>query len=192
MYSSSSLVVRCDAAPASIRRYLMIRSLFFFIPIIISGCAGIPANVSPVTGFDIDRYLGTWYEIARLDHSFERGLERVTAEYSLRDDGGINVVNRGFDPEKDKWKEAVGKAYFVGDSDTGRLKVSFWGPFYGGYNIIDLDKKNYSYSLVCGPSRSYLWILAREPRMEEFLKSELIKKAKALGFETGKMIHVTH
>jgi len=170
----------------------MIRSLFFFIPIIISGCAGIPANVSPVTGFDIDRYLGTWYEIARLDHSFERGLERVTAEYSLRDDGGINVVNRGFDPEKDKWKEAVGKAYFVGDSDTGRLKVSFWGPFYGGYNIIDLDKKNYSYSLVCGPSRSYLWILAREPRMEEFLKSELIKKAKALGFETGKMIHVTH
>lgn len=192
MYSSSSLVVRCDAAPASIRRYLMIRSLFFFIPIIISGCAGIPANVSLVTGFDIDRYLGTWYEIARLDHSFERGLERVTAEYSLRDDGGINVVNRGFDPEKDKWKEAVGKAYFVGDSDTGRLKVSFWGPFYGGYNIIALDKKNYSYSLVCGPSRSYLWILAREPRMEEFLKSELIKKAKTLGFETGKMIHVTH
>ncbi|MDD2391070.1 MAG: lipocalin family protein [Desulfobacterales bacterium] len=170
----------------------MIRSLFFFIPIIISGCAGIPANVSLVTGFDIDRYLGTWYEIARLDHSFERGLERVTAEYSLRDDGGINVVNRGFDPEKDKWKEAVGKAYFVGDSDTGRLKVSFWGPFYGGYNIIALDKKNYSYSLVCGPSRSYLWILAREPRMEEFLKSELIKKAKTLGFETGKMIHVTH
>ena len=169
----------------------MIKRLLLFISIFISSCVNIPENVSPVIGFDIDRYLGTWYEIARLDHSFERGLERVTAEYSYRDDGGIKVLNRGFDPAKNRWKETIGKAYFVGDSNLGRLKVSFWGPFYGAYNIIDLDKKNYSYSLVCGPNKSYLWILAREPHMEESLKSELIKKAKALGFATDKMIYVS-
>jgi apolipoprotein D and lipocalin family protein len=156
------------------------------------GCVNIPENVSPVTGFDIDQYLGTWYEIARLDHSFERGLEKVTAGYSLRYDGGIKVVNKGLDPQKNRWKEAIGKAYFVGDSNLGSLKVSFWGPFYGAYNIIDLDKENYSYSLVCGPNKSYLWILAREPHMEESLKSKLVKKAKDLGFETKKMIYVSH
>jgi len=170
----------------------MIKRLLLFVPILLSACVNIPKNVAPVTGFDIDRYLGSWYEIARLDHSFERGLESVTAEYSYRDDGGIKVLNRGFDPAKNLWKEAVGKAYFVGDSNLGRLKVSFWGPFYGAYNIIDLDKKNYSYSLVCGPNKSYLWILAREPHMEESLKSELINKAKALGFETDRMIYVSH
>jgi apolipoprotein D and lipocalin family protein len=170
----------------------MIKRLLLFISIFISSCVNIPENVSPVIGFDIDRYLGTWYEIARLNHSFERGLERVTAEYSYRDDGGIKVLNRGFDPAKNRWKETIGKAYFVGDSNLGRLKVSFWGPFYGAYNIIDLDKKNYSYSLVCGPNKSYLWILARKPHMEESLKSELIKKAKALGFATDKMIYVSH
>ncbi|MDH4205339.1 MAG: lipocalin family protein [Desulfobacteraceae bacterium] len=170
----------------------MIKKLLIFIPILLSACVNIPENVSPVTGFDIDQYLGTWYEIARLDHSFERGLERVTAQYSLRDDGGIKVVNKGLDPKKNTWKEVIGKAYFVGDSNLGSLKVSFWGPFYSSYNIIDLDKKKYSYSMVCGPNKSYLWILAREPHMEESLKSELMNRAKALGFETDKMIHVTH
>ena len=170
----------------------MIKKLLLFIPFLKSACVNIPENVSPVTDFDIDRYLGIWYEIARLDHSFERGLERVTAEYGLRNDGGIKVLNRGFDPTKNRWKETIGKAYFVGDSNLGRLKVSFWGPFYGAYNIIDLDQKHYSYSMVCGPNKSYLWILAREPYMEESLKSILINKAKALGFDTDKMIHVAH
>jgi len=170
----------------------MIKRLLLFIPILLSACVNIPENVSPVTGFHIDQYLGTWYEIARLDHSFERGLERVTAQYSLRDDGGIKVVNKGIDPKKNRWKEVIGKGYFVGDSSLGSLKVSFWGPFYSSYNIIVLDKKKYSYSMVCGPNKSYLWILAREPHMEEFLKSELMNRAKALGFETDKMIHVTH
>jgi len=170
----------------------MIKRLLFFISVLLTACVTIPENISPVTGFDIHRYLGTWYEIARLDHSFERGLEKVTAEYSYRDDGGIKVINRGFDPAKNRWKESIGKAYFVSDSNLGRLKVSFWGPFYGAYNIIDLDKKNYSYSLVCGPKKSYLWILARKPYMEESLRSELINKAKVLGFETEKMIYVSH
>jgi apolipoprotein D and lipocalin family protein len=168
----------------------MMRKVIFYISIFFSGCVGIPEDIAPVQRFDVHRYLGTWYEIARLDHSFERGLEKVTADYSLRDDGCIKVVNRGFNPKTNTWKEAIGKAYFVGDPTTGRLKVSFFGPFYGGYNIIDLDEKNYSYSLVCGPDRSYLWILAREPKMEESIKSELIKKAKALGFETEKLLSV--
>ena len=163
-------------------------SLLRILPLllVLFGCVGIPDNIEPVRNFDINRYLGKWYEIARLDHSFERGLERVYAEYSLKDDGGIKVVNRGFNPGSNQWKEAVGKAYFVSDANIGMLKVSFFGPFYGGYNIIELDK-DYSYSLVCGPDKSYLWILSRTPVMEESIKAELIKKAKSLGFDTDRL-----
>lgn len=170
----------------------MIRKLGLYISIFFMGCVSIPENITPVKGFDVERYKGTWYEIARLDHSFERGLERVTADYSSRSDGGITVVNKGFDPKTDTWKKAVGKAYFVGDPHEGRLKVSFFGPFYGGYNIIALDEKGYSYALVCGPDTSYLWILAREPHLDETIKSQLVQKAKALGFETEKLIYVKH
>lgn len=157
-----------------------------------AGCVRVPQGVEPVTGFEVERYLGTWYEIVRLDHSFERGLHEVSATYTLMDDGRIEVVNRGYNPEKEEWKEAIGKAYFVDDPGTGRLKVSFWGPFYGAYNIIALDQKDYSYAMVCGPTRSYFWILAREPVMPEPLKAELIMKADKLGFETDELIHVTH
>lgn len=165
---------------------------FLAIPILFWACTGIPEKATPVEGFERDRYLGTWYEIARLDHSFERGLEKVTAEYSLRDDGGIRVVNRGYDPTRQQWKEAVGKAYPDGDPNVGRLKVSFWGPFYSSYNIIDLDTEDYAYAMVCGPTTSYLWILARTPQMEPSLKALLIDKAQALGFATDKLIHVAH
>lgn len=158
----------------------------------LAGCAGIPKGVSPVHGFELSRYLGAWYEIARLDHSFERGLTRVTATYSLREDGGIKVVNRGFDSRKQEWREATGKAYFVESPDIGRLKVSFFGPFYGGYNIIDLDKENYSYALVSGPTRSYLWILAREKTLESSVLHHLVTKAEALGFATDRLIYVDH
>ena len=168
------------------------KRVLFCVSLLLLGCGGIPDNIVPVQGFDIERYLGTWYEIARLDHSFERGLEQVTARYTLRDDGGITVVNRGFDPNRNVWKEAVGKAYFVGDPHTGRLKVSFFGPFYGGYNIIALDTTNYSYALVCGPSRSYLWILARKPRLKQSIQSDLVHRAQALGFETEQLLYVSH
>ena len=170
----------------------LIKLIFIMILILLKGCASIPDNITPVKNFDPDRYLGTWYEIARLDHSFERGLEKVTANYSYRDDGGIKVVNRGFDPVKNKWKEAVGKAYFVVTPDIGRLKVSFWGPFYGGYNIIILDQSNYSYSVVCGPKKSYLWILARTPQMEKSIFDEIIFKVKNFGFKTNELIYVKH
>jgi apolipoprotein D and lipocalin family protein len=174
------------------QRHIMKR-LLLLVPLLLPGCGGgIPEGIVPVQGFDIERYVGTWYEIARLDHSFERGLERVSARYSLRDDGGVNVINRGFDPRKKRWKEAAGKAYFVGNPQTGRLKVSFFGPFYGGYNIIALDETGYSYAMICGPSRSYLWILSREPRLEEPVLSGLIRSAEALGFETDGLIRVRH
>ena len=137
------------------------------------------------------RYLGVWYEIARLDHSFERGMTRVRAEYILRKDGGIDVINSGFDPEKKVWKKATGKGYFVGSPDIGQLKVSFFGPFYGAYNVIDLDR-NYTYAIVCGNTRNYLWILARTPNLEEPVRAALIEKAKNLGFETDKLIIVQH
>jgi apolipoprotein D and lipocalin family protein len=160
--------------------------------LVLTGCAGTPDNVSPVRGFDVERYLGRWYEIARLDHSFERGLERVTADYGLRDDGGLRVVNRGYDSDRQRWKEAEGKAYFTGARDVGSLKVSFFGPFYGGYNIIELDKKDYDHALVAGPNRSYLWILARQPHLDPSIKQGLVAKAAALGFDTDALIYVDH
>ena len=156
------------------------------------GCVGAPDHIQPVREFELQRYLGTWYEIARLDHSFERELEQVTATYSLRSDGGLQVINKGFNPTKNKWKEAEGKAYFVGDPDIGQLKVSFFGPFYGGYNIIELDKENYQYSLVCGPKLSYLWILARTPDLDKPVVDRLVAEAKSLGFATDQLIYVKH
>lgn len=154
-------------------------------------CAQAPDQVKPVDNFVLERYLGTWYEIARLDHSFERGLQEVSAHYSMRDDGGVKVVNRGFDPEKAKWEDAVGKAYFVGEPGIGQLKVSFFGPFYGGYNIIVLDDQ-YQYALVCGPDESYLWILARSRKLDNVILDKLIAQAKSLGFATDELIFVTH
>ena len=157
-----------------------------------SSCTGSPDGVAVVTGFEIDRYLGSWYEIARLDHSFERGLSAVTADYSLRDDGGVCVVNRGYSDQSGEWDEAIGKAYFVGASNVGQLKVSFFGPFYGGYNIIELDKSDYQYSLVAGPDRDYLWILSRTPHMQPDILQSLVDKARNLGFATDELIFVEH
>ncbi len=144
---------------------------------LLAGCVGIPENVTPVEDFELARYLGRWYEIARLDHSFERGLSRVTAEYSLREDGGVRVVNRGYSEKEGEWKEAEGRAYFVGRTDQGHLKVSFFGPFFGSYIVFELDRGSYQYALVSGPDQSYFWILARRPEMDQELKERLIAKA---------------
>ncbi len=138
--------------------------------------------------FDISRYLGTWYEIARLDHSFERGLDQVTAEYALREDGGVSVTNRGFLTGENRWKEAQGKAYFVEQPDEGYLKVSFFGPFYGSYVIFELDKEHYQYAFVAGPDTSYLWLLSRTPEVDPALLARFIKQAGSLGFDTGNLI----
>lgn len=162
------------------------------VAILVAGCTGLPDRVTPVSGFDVNRYLGTWYEIARLDHRFERGLEKITAHYSLREDGGLKVVNRGFDRQRGEWREAEGKAYFIDDPQTGRLKVSFFGPFYGGYNIIELDHDGYRYALVCGPDTSYLWILARQPDLDREIVDRLVARASSLGFDTQQLIYVNH
>ena len=166
-----------------------------FLPVVlislfIGGCQGVPEGIQPVDDFDLDKYLGKWYEIARLDHSFERGLDRVTAEYSLRDDSGVRVINRGFSSEENKWKEAEGKAYFVKDQNTGYLKVSFFGPFYGSYVIFELDKENYNYAFVTGPKKSYLWLLSRTPTVSENVLDRFIKMSEGLGFDTDKLIFV--
>ena len=161
---------------------------FFFAAAILSGCLGMPASVEPVQGYDLNRYLGKWYEIARLDHSFEEGLDNVTAEYSMRDDGGVKVVNTGFLSAEDEWKVAEGKAYFVNDSDEGYLKVSFFGPFYASYVIFELDQDDYEYAFVSGPDTSFLWLLSRTPTVEQGLMDHFIATSARLGFDTGKLI----
>jgi len=166
------------------------RTLFLLGTLLLGACTGLPDGIEPVGQFDADRYLGKWYEIARLDHSFERGLSRVTAEYSARDDGGIRVINRGYDAEKDTWKEAEGKAYFVRGRDEGYLKVSFFGPFYGAYVVFGLDQENYATSYVSGPDRSYLWLLSRTPTVAPAVLEQFVDQAKALGFATDELIIV--
>lgn len=156
----------------------------------VSGCLGMPENVQPISDFELNRYLGRWYEIARLDHSFERGLENVTAEYSMRDDGGVGVVNRGFSPKDQEWSEATGKAYFVNGPDKGYLKVSFFGPFYGSYVVFDLDRENYQYAFISGPDLTYLWLLSRTPEISAEIMSRFIEKADYLGFDTSDLILV--
>ncbi|MHB8139517.1 MAG: lipocalin family protein [Smithellaceae bacterium] len=168
------------------------KKIINILALLIVSCVSMPDGVKPVDHFQVERYLGKWYEIARLDHSFERGLTRVSAEYSLREDGGVRVLNRGYLASEGKWKETEGKAYFVNRPDEGFLKVSFFGPFYGSYVILELERDRYSYALVCGPDKSYLWILARSPRLDEEVKKRLVAKALALGFDTDKLIHVKH
>ena len=168
------------------------KKILIVLVLLLTGCVGIPENVKPVDNFKLEKYLGKWYEIARLDHRFERGLSRITADYSSRDDGGVRVLNRGYSTKENEWKEAEGKAYFVKGTDQGYLKVSFFGPFYGSYVVFELDHENYQYSLVCGPDKSYLWILARAPDMKKDVKDALVAKAAALGFDTSKLIFVDH
>ena len=165
--------------------------LRFVLLLGLAGCTRVPEGIKPVENFELNRYLGTWYEVARLDHSFERGLERVTAEYSLREDGGVRVINRGYSPEKNGWKEIEGKAYFVDAPNVGHLKVSFFGPFYSSYVVFDIDPE-YSYAFVSGYSTSYLWLLSRTPNVSDQLLARFTAWADELGFDTDKLIYVKH
>ncbi|WP_417549268.1 lipocalin family protein [Methylophaga sp.] len=160
------------------------------ISIVLSGCTGTPKGVEPVSGFELDRYLGKWYEIARLDHSFEEGLSAVTADYSLQDNGRVKVINRGYNAEKDRWEEAEGKAKFVENADIAHLKVSFFGPFYGSYIVFGLDKQDYQYAFVAGPNHGYLWLLARTPNVSNNVIARFINEASQRGFETDNLIFV--
>ena len=164
--------------------------LALILTLTLAACSTAPPDgVRPVTSFDTDRYLGRWYEIARLDHSFERGMSDVSATYQLQDDGSVKVINRGYDTQRQAWKEAIGRALFIGDSGTASLKVSFFGPFYGGYNVIALDRE-YRHALVCGPDRDYLWILSRTPTISDEMKQQMLAVATREGFEVNKLIWV--
>lgn len=160
--------------------------------LIAAACTGVPDGVEPVSPFSAERYQGRWYEIMRLDHSFERGLTNVTATYGLRDDGTVSVVNRGFDPEECAFDEVEGTAEFQGDPDTASLSVTFFWPFAGGYHVFALDQQDYQWAVVSGPTRDYLWILARSPDMDEDLRNRLVGEAAARDLPVGELILVDH
>ncbi|MFO7674534.1 MAG: lipocalin family protein [Lutibacter sp.] len=166
--------------------FLGIVSIFAF-----NSCASIPKGATAVKPFDKEKYLGKWYEIARLDFKFERDLNNTTATYSINKDGSIRVENRGFNYKKNLWKQAVGKAKFRGEDTTAALKVSFFGPFYVGYNVIALDYE-YKYALVAGKDLKYLWILARETKIPETVKQDYLKIAADLGYKTSDLVWVEH
>ena len=169
-------------------RLMLMKKIVILFVLLATGCVSIPDNITPVTSFQIERYLGKWYEIARLDHRFERGLTQISAEYSMRPDGGLKVLNRGYSKEKQEWSEAEGRGYFVQSPNEAYLKVSFFGPFFGSYIVFELDTLNYQYALISGPDKSYFWLFARTPTIDDNLKKKLIAKAAALGFDTTKLI----
>ena len=169
-------------------------NLMTFLMLFILGfysCATIPKGVVAVKPFNKEKYLGKWYEIARLDFKYERNLNNTTAEYSLNDDGSIKVDNRGFNYVKGKNKQAIGKAKFVGNDNIAKLKVSFFGPFYAGYNVIALDK-DYKYALVSGDQFKYLWILSRETTIPEAIRNKYLEIADSLGYKTSDLVWVKH
>jgi apolipoprotein D and lipocalin family protein len=157
----------------------------------LQSCSTIPEGAAAVTNFDKARYLGKWYEIARLDFKFEWDLNNTTAEYSLNDNGTIKVDNKGYNTKKEKWEQAIGKAKFAGNENTAMLKVSFFGPFYAGYNVIALDPE-YRYALVAGASLDYLWILSRETTIPQDVRDNYLKIAEGIGYRTADLIWVAH
>lgn len=157
----------------------------------IYSCSTIPKNAEAVKPFDKEKYLGKWYEIARLDFKFEKNLNNTTAEYSIRDDGKIKVDNKGYNIKKEKWQQAIGKAKFVDDENVAMLKVSFFGPFYSGYNVIAIDD-DYKYALVAGKNTKYLWILSRETIIPESIKQNYLKVAETIGYNTNDLLWVEH
>ena len=154
-----------------------------------TSCRSIPKGAVAVKPFNIKKYLGTWYEIARFDFRFERNLNNTTAEYSLNDNGTVKVINRGYNYKTGKWKQVVGKAKFVSDPEEAKLKVSFFGPFYGGYNVLAIDSE-YKYALVAGQNLKYLWLLSREKTIPEEIKENYLRTAKGFGYDIAKLIWV--
>lgn len=159
--------------------------------IFIQSCQSIPKGAVAVKPFDINRYLGKWYEIARLDFKFEKNLNNTTAEYSLKPNGTIKVINRGYNYVSKEWKQSVGKAKFASSNNEARLKVSFFGPFYAAYNVIALDP-DYRYAMVAGKNLEYLWILSREKTIPEEIKNDYLDQAKKIGFVISDLVWVEH
>ena len=169
------------------KRLLIMAALTGVVLITLRSCASIPEGAVAIKPFDKEKYLGKWYEIARMDFRFERNLNNVTANYSIKENGNIKVDNRGFDYVTREWKQAVGKAKLAGDPDEAKLKVSFFGPFYSGYNVIALDDQ-YKYALVAGQNLKYLWLLSRETTMPESTKQSYLNIAKGLGYNVSTLV----
>lgn len=175
------------------QRVALLALLVAGVSLLLAGCAGTrpPSGVTAVAPFDVQRYAGRWYELARLDHAFERGMTDVSATYSVQDDGSVRVVNRGYVTATGQWREAVGRALFTGAPTTGSLKVSFFGPFYGGYHVAALDS-DYRWALVVGSDIGYAWILARDKHLPAGQRDDVVSRARSLGVDTSKLIWVTH
>lgn len=172
-------------------RNILLLATLGIIVVSYAGCGvSIPKGAKAIKPFKKDKYLGKWYEIARMDFKFEKDLNNVTATYTL-EDGAIKVDNRGYNDVKKEWKQSIGKAKFVNDENEARLKVSFFGPFYAGYNVIEIDA-DYQYALVAGNSLDYLWILSRKPTIPEEIKAAYLKKAKDIGYKTAELVWTKH
>lgn len=169
------------------------KALIFLLTfaVALTGCSSKAMTIEPVQDFSLNEYLGSWYEIARIDFRYEENMDNTSAEYSLNSDGTVKVVNRGYDYVKKKWKESVGKAKFRGDSSVGALKVSFFGPFYSEYNIIALDDE-YKYALVAGKNDDYLWILSRDKTLSDEIEKRYLEVAIEAGFDPARLIWVEH
>lgn len=166
----------------------LLLSLSLALVLFVTGCEDKkPQKVTPIENFKLSEYLGTWYEIARLEHRFEKGMEAISATYSMREDGGVKVLNKGYKTKEKEWSDAEGKAYFVQSPEKGFLKVSFFGPFYGSYIVMDTDYE--TYTMISGPDLSYFWILSRKPTLDEKILNRLLAQAKEAGFDTSKLIY---
>jgi apolipoprotein D and lipocalin family protein len=157
--------------------------------LLLVGCSAIPEKINPVNNFELAKYMGQWYEIARLDHRFERGLEQVSATYSIDDKGMVQVANRGWDVDDSEWSDAVGKARFAGDADVGHLEVSFFSFFFGDYVIFELDQPDYQYAWVTGGENT-LWFLSRTPTVSDDLKQSFINTVTDYGYNADELIFV--
>jgi apolipoprotein D and lipocalin family protein len=170
---------------------------FLFIPfqiivgIFTGSCQTIPPGANAVSPFQKEKYLGTWYEIARFDFTFEKNLNNTTATYSLKENGAIKVDNKGYNYKTNQWQQSVGEARFIKDDSVAMLKVSFFKPFYGGYNVIAIDP-DYKYALVLGSSVKYLWILSREKTIPEDIRKNYLAIASKIGCKTDELIWVEH
>ena len=162
--------------------------IIVIIPFYLSCSVSIPEKATPVNNFVLNSYLGTWYEIARTPNRFEKNLTEVTATYTRKSNGTIEVVNKGYDTKKEKWKSATGKAKFVENSDVGRLKVSFFGPFYASYNIIKLTE-DYQYALVVGNDTDYAWLLSRTQTIPNQIEEDFLREAEEIGIDLSSLIY---
>ena len=147
----------------------------------------IPKGAEPVANFEIEKFRGKWFEIARFDFKFEKNMSHVTANYYLTNDGTVKVLNRGYNFKDNEWQEKEGNAKFVDDKTIGALKVSFFGPFYSGYNVVSLEG-DYEYALVFGQNTDYIWFLSRTETMDEGVKERFLQLARDAGYDLNRLV----